>query len=181
MTKGEIAKLKELQQELLTQKPDGTRDPRLFVIMEPEWTVGPKGFEGNGYIIYDNDGNEIISDSDSEEYFTCSINTIIENYALSKSEIAKLKKCTTTLQVWDVIWDCEDDLELYPLNARRHPSRHAVFFTRKAAEEYLKTNGHHHPEGSYTYSTYPDRCEDWQLVGKLLRELDFDKLEEEKS
>ena len=179
MTKAEIAKLKELQQELLTQKPDGTRDPRLFVIMEPEYTVVPKGYEGNGHTIFDNDGNEIISDSDSEEYFKYSIDTIIEKYALSKSEIAKLKKCTNTYQVWDVIWDCEDGLELFPLNVSTHPSPRAVFFTRKAAKEYLKANGHHHPYGSYTYSTFPERCEDWLLVGKLLRELDFDKLEAE--
>jgi len=178
MTKEEIAKLKELQQELLTQKPDGTRDPRLFIIMEPEYTVSPKGFEGNGYVIYDYDGGELIADSYTEREFKYAIEeSIIGHHNLREDTIAKLRKCTTTKQVWDVICFCDPGLELYPLNMSVHPSYHAVFFTRKAAKEYLKANGHHHPEGSYTYSAYPDRCEDWQLVGKLLRELDFDKLE----
>lgn len=178
MTKEEIAKLKELQQELLTQKPDGTRDPRLFVIMEPEYTVGPKGFEGNGYIIYDFDGSELIADSYTKREFKYAIEeSIIGHHYLSEEAIADLRKCTTTKQVWDVICFCDSELEIYPLNESTHPSPRAVFFTRKAAEEYLKANGHHHPAGSYTYSTYPDRCEDWQLVGKLLRELDFDKME----
>ncbi len=181
MTKEDIAKLKELQQELLTQKPDGTRDPRLFIIMEPEYTVGPKDASGDGYVIYDSyDGSELISDTYTERQFKYTIEEdIIKDYELSEHEIAELKDCTTTKQVWDIISGYDEDLGLYPLSKIMRPATNAVFFTRKAAKEYLKANGHHHPVGSYTYSTYPDRCEDWQLVGKLLRELDFDKLEVE--
>lgn len=178
MTKEEIAKLKELQRELLTQKPDGTRDPRLFVIMEPHYTVGPEGYDATNYIIYD-DGEELISDSYSKGNFKYSIEEIIEHYDFDEEVASKLRACKTVEQVWDVIADYSDDLTLMPLEKTIYPSYDTVFFTRKAAKEYLKTNGHHHPEGSYTYSTYPDRCEDWQLVGKLLRELDFDKLEAE--
>lgn len=179
MTKEEIAKLKELQQELLTQKPDGTRDPRLFVIMEPHYIVGPEGYDAANYIIYDN-GEELISDSYSKEIFKDSIEEIIENHDCIDEEAAsKLRACETVEQVWDVIADYSDDLTLMTLEKVIYPSYDTVFFTRKAAREYLAQNKHHHPEGSYTYSTYPDRCEDWQLVGKLLRELDFDKLEAE--
>jgi len=177
MTKEEIAKLKELQQELLTQKPDGTRDPRLFIIMEPHYTIGPEGYDADDYIIYD-DGEELISDSYSKENFKDSIEEIIKNHDCIDEEAAsKLRACETAGQIWDVIADYSDDLTLMPLEKTICPSYDTVFFTRKAAKEYLAKNKHHHPVGSYTYSTYPGRCEDWQLVGKLLRELDFDKLE----
>ena len=178
MTKEEIQKLKELQQELLTQKPDGTRDPRLFVIMEPESFIGPSGFTGDGCAILDGE-QELITDGYTKEEFKDTIENIIEDYECDETDAAKLRSCEDVGDVWDVIWNYSSDMELFSLNKCTHPARDAVFFTRKAAKEYLAKNKHHHPAGSYTYSTYPDRCEDWQLVGKLLRELDFDKLEVE--
>ena len=78
MTQEEILRLEMLQHELLTQPPDGTRDPRIWGLMEPFKEYGVTEGYADGYIIHNQYG-DLISDEDDEDPQVAIRNIVEEN------------------------------------------------------------------------------------------------------
>jgi gp53 len=54
-----------------------------------------------------------------------------------------------------------------------------MFLTRQSAEDYLKENSHHHSENAHTYAMTAIRNPVVNKLWKILREVDFSKIENE--
>lgn len=54
-----------------------------------------------------------------------------------------------------------------------------MFLTRQSAEDYLKENSHHHSENAHTYAMTAIRNPVVNKLWKILREVDFSKIESE--
>lgn len=54
-----------------------------------------------------------------------------------------------------------------------------MFLTRQSAEDYLKENSHHHSENAHTYAMTAIRNPIINKLWKILREVDFSKIESE--
>ena len=176
ITKEDIQELKTLQEKLLNAKPDGTRDPRLFILMEPHKEYGLDTQYGcNCFIRRTDEEDPILDDSMSKEEFQKACKKLFEEAGCKDNEWIPdtCKEAYLCLSAECAEWD----YELIGYEESFQPNMSRVFFTREAANNYLKKYSYNHPDGTHSYSTYPDeRCKEWHLVAKLLREADFDKL-----
>lgn len=176
ISKDDINELKQLQKELLNAKPDGTRDPRLFILMEPQKTYGLSPQWGCDCLIRRKGEEEpLLDDAMPQEKFEETCKKLFKETGCKGYRLWKLR-CADVYQILENE-EADADYELVGYENALAPNMNRVFFTRKAANEYLVKSGYNHPNGTKSYSVFPDeRCKEWHLVAKLLREADFDKL-----
>ena len=183
LTADDIRVLAELQRALLEAKPDGTREPRLFVLMEPyrEYGIDPEW--GCQCLIRDADDaeNVIIDDAMEPEEFAAARDKLAKECGINGKLLKIIGRMRHSADIYSILDDSileeagvSKRFELVGYSEEMRAAKNLVFFTRAAADEYLEKNICNHPKGTIPYSVCPDeKCWEWHLVGKLLRVLDF--------
>lgn len=202
ITKSEIDFLVDLQKELNTQTDDGNAQPVYWGIIDTKriYNVADDTDDAEPALFNPEYQQTLYGIKDVVDYIKDELNIYVKEYEDSSiTVIPELKadendkdninyflndkskhECLENEEDWmNFLSFYENHWYVVYYKDVDIIAENLIFLTRQSAEDYLKANAHHHSKDAHTYAMTAIRNPVVNKLWKILREVDFSKIENE--
>jgi len=166
----DIEFLKDLQHELLTQENDCQADPRFWAVAENKRDFGYDPDYADGEVMCGCDGETW----DTPEEF---LEFLIENEYIKRGDIKEDYDYD-----FSELLELVDDCDFYTCGYRDNfdvITPDTMFITKKSCQEHIAKNGYHYKQ-PHTYAMTAWRNPEIERLYKILKEIDWDSINNER-